>query len=306
MERLRRLATLWNWLPEFRASAETEHLTTAARELGVSPSAVSRTIRLLEDDVGRPLFDRVGRRIELNGAGEHLLDAVRVAMRSIDEALAAIHERRLVGPVSVATAEPTPRSFLVAALLRLKADHPALVPTLGRARSEQVAPALLRGDLDVALTHDVRRHPQLTIRKLGALPTSVYVGRGHPLAKAARCGAGVLAQHGFVVLARSRGQIVGDGWPPERRRRAEIVVQDFDLARDVCLGGAHVAVLPDVVAAPAGASLRRLPVRLTTPIALYAMSRLQLDLPTRADAVVDAVRAEVEHAASTERTTAGR
>ncbi len=58
MERLRRVASFWNWLPAFRAVAETEHLPTAAEALFVSPSALSRAIRLLEKDVGQPLFRR--------------------------------------------------------------------------------------------------------------------------------------------------------------------------------------------------------------------------------------------------------
>ena len=39
---------IWNWLPAFRAVAETEHLPTASDLLHVTPSALSRTIRLLE------------------------------------------------------------------------------------------------------------------------------------------------------------------------------------------------------------------------------------------------------------------
>src|SRR5688572_4700021 len=90
VERLRRLATLWNYLPGFRAVAESQHLPTASHLLFVSPSALSRTIRLLEEDLGRSLFDRVGRNIELNAAGRRLLSGVRDAMRLVDEVLAAI------------------------------------------------------------------------------------------------------------------------------------------------------------------------------------------------------------------------
>ena len=49
MERMRRLTTLWSWLPGFRAVAETQHLPTASKQLHVGASALSRTIRLLEE-----------------------------------------------------------------------------------------------------------------------------------------------------------------------------------------------------------------------------------------------------------------
>ena len=45
-----RVSRIWNWLPVFRAVAETEHLPTASELLYVTPSALSRTIRLLEKD----------------------------------------------------------------------------------------------------------------------------------------------------------------------------------------------------------------------------------------------------------------
>ena len=55
--RLNDVASVWNWLPTFRAVAETEHVARAAEILHVSPPAVSRTIKLLEDHLGTKLFD---------------------------------------------------------------------------------------------------------------------------------------------------------------------------------------------------------------------------------------------------------
>ena len=86
MERARSVAQLWDWLPAFRAVAETQHLPTAARAMGVSPSALSRAVGLLEDAVGHPLFERVGRRIVLNEQGARFLGAVRDAMRGVHSA----------------------------------------------------------------------------------------------------------------------------------------------------------------------------------------------------------------------------
>ena len=52
MDKVQRLHRFWSWLPAFSAVAETQHLPSAALKLHVSPSALSRTIRLLEDDLG--------------------------------------------------------------------------------------------------------------------------------------------------------------------------------------------------------------------------------------------------------------
>ena len=128
MERFRRVSSLWSWLPAFRAVAETQHLPTASAQLYVSASALSRTIRLLEEDVGRRLFLRNGRRIELNESGQRLLTAVRNAMRMIHEGLLAIDGTELSGPVHVATASLVTTAHVLPGLRRLRQEHPELVP----------------------------------------------------------------------------------------------------------------------------------------------------------------------------------
>ena len=55
-----------------------------ARRLGLTPAAVSRTLGLLEDALGAPVFNRVGKSLVLSAAGTALRDAVRDATRTID------------------------------------------------------------------------------------------------------------------------------------------------------------------------------------------------------------------------------
>ena len=130
MDRLRNIANLWNWLPAFRAVAETGNVRRAAERLHVSPSALSRTVRLLEDEIGKPLFDRVGRTLRLNDAGEQLLAAVRDSMRRIDDAKLQIDTRVLAGPVTMRAPGTVTLAFLVPVVHTLGAEHAELVPVV--------------------------------------------------------------------------------------------------------------------------------------------------------------------------------
>ena len=56
-----------------RAIADTGSFTAAGEKLHVSQSAISRQILLLEDELGEPVFHRIGRRIRITPAGESLL-----------------------------------------------------------------------------------------------------------------------------------------------------------------------------------------------------------------------------------------
>ena len=108
MERLRRLCEFWNWLPAFRAVAETSHLPSASEEFGVSASALSRAIHLLEKNLGIELFQRQGRGLQLNEAGEQFLAVVRDAMRLVDDGLSTIGALDRSGPFYVSTSVSLP------------------------------------------------------------------------------------------------------------------------------------------------------------------------------------------------------
>jgi len=76
-------------LPTFRTVARLDNLRAAAEELHLTHSAVSQQIKLLEEQLGFLLFDRPGRRIVLNAAGEALLRAVEPALVGLDEGMRA-------------------------------------------------------------------------------------------------------------------------------------------------------------------------------------------------------------------------
>lgn len=61
----------------------------AARELGISPSALSYSIRTLENRLGVRLFNRTTRSVSLSEAGEQFLVRIKPALREIDEAMSA-------------------------------------------------------------------------------------------------------------------------------------------------------------------------------------------------------------------------
>lgn len=70
----------------FVAIAETGSATAAAEQVHLSQPAVSRNLRLLEEQLGVDLFDRVGRGLTLNAAGRSLLPRAKNILETVDEA----------------------------------------------------------------------------------------------------------------------------------------------------------------------------------------------------------------------------
>ncbi|MGA2550242.1 MAG: LysR substrate-binding domain-containing protein [Burkholderiaceae bacterium] len=71
------------FLPTFRIAAETQNLRATAEALHLTHSAVSQQIRLLEEQLGFEMFERSGRKIRLNAAGEIFLRSVTAGLREI-------------------------------------------------------------------------------------------------------------------------------------------------------------------------------------------------------------------------------
>src|SRR5205814_2024286 len=74
-------------LKMFCAVAETGSLVTAGRKLHLTASALSHSLKALETDLGCRLFERVGKRMVLNQAGEELLAQVRGSLAALESAV---------------------------------------------------------------------------------------------------------------------------------------------------------------------------------------------------------------------------
>ena len=79
-----------NWLRAFEASARNLSFTGAARDLNMTQSAVSQQIKSLEGFLGRPLFHRHARALELTQTGLSYLPVVRTAFRTLSHGTRAL------------------------------------------------------------------------------------------------------------------------------------------------------------------------------------------------------------------------
>lgn len=72
--------------------AEREHISEAAEHLHVAQSAISRQIANLEEELGTPLFERIGRNVKLTPVGKIFLEHCITALKGIDFAAKQVEE----------------------------------------------------------------------------------------------------------------------------------------------------------------------------------------------------------------------
>lgn len=212
LENHRRIAQVWNWLPAFRAVAEYESIQRAALALSVSPSSLSRTIKLLEEQLGTPVFIRTTSGVSLTDAGRELLAGTRDAMRRVDEALPATERRLRVG------LEGSLASVLIAQAL---ARCPQLLQwsvSMHDCSAAEAKEALLCGTFDLVLTSDALEATALDCVLVGDWPwvisgsatsqVRVGVGADLPVPVAHRV---TSLEAASVLVEVLKGQLVAPG-----------------------------------------------------------------------------------------------
>jgi DNA-binding transcriptional LysR family regulator len=110
----------------FDAAARHLSFTQAAAELSLTQSSISRQIAALERQLGRPLFERKTRALELTAAGERLFAAVRQALLTVDRTVDEIRGDGGTPRVTVTTYASFASLWLVPRLPDFQQQHPGI------------------------------------------------------------------------------------------------------------------------------------------------------------------------------------
>ena len=108
----------------FEAAARLASFALAANELHLSHSAVSHQIKLLEAELGQPLFRRVGRSVVLTDAGKDFARSVREILQRIEDGVARLAPYQKPGGVIVYTTMAFAKGFILPRMAQLRLALP--------------------------------------------------------------------------------------------------------------------------------------------------------------------------------------
>lgn len=126
MPTLRRSLQSINTLVAFEAAARLGSFTLAAAELGVTQAAVSRQIKLLEDDLNTALFVRANRKVTLTQAGAALSGSVGSAFAQMTEMIETVRRPVLRDTVTLGTTLAFSHFWILPRLSDFRALHPEI------------------------------------------------------------------------------------------------------------------------------------------------------------------------------------
>ncbi|WP_304351950.1 LysR family transcriptional regulator [Comamonas testosteroni] len=132
---------------------ERQTLRAAAAELGLTQPAATKMLQELEDALGQPLFERVGRRLQRNAAGERVLEYFRSLRGNIEALNRELGELRQgsSGRLAVGSIMAASPGRLTQALLELKRQLPLLELEVAVDTSDRLLAQLREGVLEVVV-----------------------------------------------------------------------------------------------------------------------------------------------------------
>ena len=157
-----------DFLRTFVAIADAGTFAAAAERVGRTVSAVSLQIDRLEEQIGRALFQKSGRRMEPTSAGQQLLDHARTILAANDAALSAMTSDRLSGTVRLGVLHDVIEAAAATVLADFMTTHPEARIEVVVDTSQALVDAMEAGKLDQAIAFQVNtRLPRDT---LGLVP----------------------------------------------------------------------------------------------------------------------------------------
>ena len=133
---------------------ETGTLARASRRVNRTLSAVSLQLKRLESQCGRPLFRKVGRRLELNSEGERVLAAGRRMLALNDQLLESLRTDEDDSRLRLGVPQDVAERWLPEALARFSQTHPRVQLEVRVENNLALRQLLSEGGLDLAITFD--------------------------------------------------------------------------------------------------------------------------------------------------------
>ncbi len=239
----------------FTTAARHLSLQRAAAELHLTPSALSKAVRRLEDSLRTPLFDRVGKGLQLNAAGQRLQTRALSLLQLAEQTRAEFAGSGF--SVNCRIAAPALLQARYAPMWVQALDvlgSPASLRLIEQFETEAMT-AVQRGEADFAVVSAAvlpqGQAPEgLAALPLETLPMQLALAPQHALAGAAARPWAEVQKHDFVCPTRSllcglRRGVGSDGWRDDALpRRIRYLSDDLHALLTLVRSGAALAYLP--------------------------------------------------------------
>ncbi len=172
-------------LQYFLAVSRTEHIGKASKILNISPSAISHSIAQLEEELGQPLVEKIGKNITLTTHGKRLAERVEKILAELDNTKQEIASAHVEwqGHFRIGATHGLMARLIVPSWAPLQNAHSQIVAEFFSFRSAQVVENVHSGILDLGFCYAPLPTPGVLVEKLMDVPLRLVVRPKHPALK---------------------------------------------------------------------------------------------------------------------------
>lgn len=170
-------------LEYFYAVCQELHFTRAAEKVGISQPSLSQQIKLLEHEIGTPLFDRIGKKTALTESGKLLLQYTRKIFYEVEQAKTSIDELNGLqrGTILVGTLLTVEDYLITPTLLSFHQKYPGVKISVFGLRTGDIHKQLIENKLDLGIVFLPMKGDELESISLSTEEMAFAVPEGHPL-----------------------------------------------------------------------------------------------------------------------------
>lgn len=234
-------------LRTFVAVAHAGELAQASRALGRTPSAVSMTLKQVQDELGTALFE-TDRKASLTKAGEVILAEAERALHNFDHSLSTIknHAKADIGFIRIAAVPSAASTILPIAIKALLETKPGLHIDLRDMDSSAVVVELLQGRIDVGIATSGNERHGISAELLWEDQFELVMSLDHPLASQRDLTLGDISNEVFI----SNGLCVSIKLPEVQKMIAcsSLSIRNTTSLMSMIKQGLGITILPSLVA----------------------------------------------------------
>ena len=235
-------------LEAFLEAAERGSFRRAAEMLYLSQPALSARVHALEEELGAPLFHRMGRGVRLTEVGKAFMPYAERAMESLRRGRDVIDATRDAsgGSLNMATARAIGTYTLPKMLARFRVEYPSIKVHINVGRSSNVLQMVTDEEVQLGLARDLT-HPDVVTIHLYDEEVCLATGPDHPFALRGRASIYEVAQEPLILYDRDSSYFVlinqvcrAAGISP----RVEMVLDSIEATKHLVELGMGISFLP--------------------------------------------------------------
>jgi len=149
-------------LQYFYVVAKENGFTNASKALRIQQPAISRMVKMLEEDMGLKLFEKIGRNVQLTPQGTEVFEYCRKIFGTVDDLKHSLGQisGECKGPLKICASEPISSQFLPSIMSKFIKKYPKVYPSIFSGPASMLFEQIISGDIELGIFFHIPDLPE--------------------------------------------------------------------------------------------------------------------------------------------------